>query len=77
MGKAKEEFQIEKAFEQLEAIVEKLESEDTPLKDSIALYSDGAKLLAQCREELTGIEKEMLVIGESMEIGKEEQDVSE
>lgn len=71
MGKAKEEFEIEKAFEQLEEIVEKLESEDTSLKDSIALYSDGAKLLTRCREELTGIEKEMLVIGESMETEKE------
>ncbi|MDD6070656.1 MAG: exodeoxyribonuclease VII small subunit [Clostridiales bacterium] len=72
MAKKKEEFQIEEAFKQLEDIVGKLESDEVSLKDSITLYSDGAKLLAQCKEELTGIEKEMIVIGESMEMGTED-----
>ena len=72
MAKNKEEFQIEEAFKQLEDIVGKLESDEVSLKDSITLYSDGAKLLAQCKEELTGIEKEMIVIGESMEMGTED-----
>ena len=70
MAKKKEEFQLEEAFKQLEEIVGKLESDEISLKDSIALYSDGAKLLAQCREELSGIEKDMIVIEESLE-GKE------
>lgn len=72
MARKKEEFQIEEAFKQLEDIVGKLESDEVSLKDSITLYSDGAKLLAQCKEELTGIEKEMIVIGESMEMGTED-----
>lgn len=72
MARKKEEFQIEEAFKQLEEIVGKLESDEVSLKDSITLYSDGAKLLAQCKEELTGIEKEMIVIGESMEMGTED-----
>lgn len=67
MAKKKEEFELEEAFKQLEDIVEKLESDEVSLKDSIALYSTGASLLAKCREELTGIEKEMIVIGEGME----------
>lgn len=68
MGKeSKEKFQLEEAFQDIEQIIEKLEAEDTTLKDSLALYSDGAKLLARCKEELAGVEKEMIVIGESLE----------
>ena len=70
--KENEEFQLEKAFEQLEQIIEKLEAEDTPLKESIELYGNGAKLSAACKRELGGIEKEMIVIGESLSEGEEE-----
>ncbi len=59
-------FQLETAFDQLEGIMEQLESEEISLKDSIALYGDGVKLLARCKEELSGIEKEILVIGEEL-----------
>jgi len=64
-------FQLEEAFRELEGIIEQLESDDIPLKDSIALYGTGAKLIAQCKEELSGIEKEMIVIGKELE-GKED-----
>ncbi len=67
MAKKKEAFKLEEAFEQLEEIVGKLESEEVSLRDSITLYSDGVKLLAQCKEELSGIEKEMIVIEEGLE----------
>ena len=72
MAKKKEEFQVEEAFKQLEEIVGKLESDDISLKDSITLYSDGAKLLAQCKEELSGIEKDMIIITESIEAKENE-----
>ncbi len=62
-----DKFQLEEAFHQLEGIIEQLESEDVQLKDSIELYGKGAKLIAQCKEELSGIEKEMIVIGEELE----------
>lgn len=62
-----DKFQLEKAFRELEGIIEQLESEDIPLKDSIELYGKGAKLIAQCKEELSGIEKEMIIIGEELE----------
>jgi len=67
MAKKKEAFKLEEAFQQLEKIVGKLESEEVSLRDSITLYSDGVKLLAQCKEELSGIEKEMIVIEEGLE----------
>ena len=63
----------EEAFKQLEDIVSKLESDEVSLKDSLTLYSEGAKLLAQCKDELTGIEKEMIIIGENMDNGAEDE----
>lgn len=59
-------FQLEEAFRELEGIIEQLESEEVPLKESIELYGKGAKLIAQCKEELSGIEKEMIIIGEEL-----------
>lgn len=66
-------FQLEKAFRELEGIIEQLESEEVPLKDSIELYGKGAKLIAQCKEELSGIEKEMIIIGEELDGKKVEE----
>lgn len=67
-----EEFKLEEAFKELEDIIEKLEGDDISLKESIALYGDGAKLLASCKEELTGIEKEMIIIDEKLRDGEDE-----
>ena len=72
MDKKKDSFNLEVAFEQLEEIIAKLESDEVPLKESIELYGKGAKLVTKCKEELTGIEKEMIIIGENMNQGKEE-----
>lgn len=60
-------FQLEEAFRDLEEIIEQLESEEISLKDSIELYGKGVKLVAKCKEELSGIEKEMIIIGEELE----------
>ena len=73
MEAGKDEFQLEKAFEELESIINKMESADVSLKESIDLYGKGAKLIAACKEELTGIEKEMIIIGESLDTGEEEE----
>ena len=66
------EFKVEKAFEDLEKIIGKLESDEISLKESIELYGEGAKLVARCKEELTGIEKEMKEIDDSFNIEDEE-----
>ena len=67
MAKKSETFQLEDAFAELEQIISKLESDQVPLKDSIELYGKGAKLIAQCKEELTGIEKDIIVIEETLD----------
>jgi len=43
-----EEMSFEKALEELEAIVEKLESGKAGLEDSIRLYERGERLKARC-----------------------------
>ena len=47
--------------------IEQLESEDISLRDSIGLYSNGAKIIARCKDELSGIEKEIIIIGEELQ----------
>ena len=69
---AEEKFNIEEAFETLDQMIERLESDEVSLKESLQIYGEGAELLARCKEELTGIEKEMMIIGEKMEQGEQE-----
>ena len=55
----------------MEDIIKKLESEQVSLKESIELYGQGAKLVSRCKEELTGIEKEMILIDENFHMEEE------
>lgn len=72
---AKEDtFQLETAFQEIEEIIKKLEANELPLKDSIDLYGKGAKLVSECKEELAGIEKEMIIIGDTITKEKESGD---
>lgn len=64
----KDTFQLEAAFNEIEQIIEQLESDEVSLKDSITLYGKGAELVARCKEELQGIEKEIIIIGEQLEV---------
>ncbi len=66
MTEKKEGLQIEEAFLEIENIIKTLESDEISLKESIELYGNGVKLVSRCKEELSGIEKEMIVIEESM-----------
>ena len=59
---------LEKAFEELEVIIEKMNSKEVSLDDSIALYTEGTKLLKYCNEQLDAVEKKMLVLSEEGEL---------
>ncbi len=59
---------LEKAFEELEVIIEKMNSKEVSLDDSFALYTEGTKLLKYCNEQLDTVEKKMLVLSEEGEI---------
>lgn len=55
---------LEKAFEELEQIIDKMNDREVSLEDSFQLYSEGTKLLKYCSEQLDTIEKKMLVLSE-------------
>jgi exodeoxyribonuclease VII small subunit len=56
---------FEQALAELEAIVQKLESGQAPLEESIALYERGAKLKGHCEEKLRAaqLRVEKIVVG--------------
>jgi exodeoxyribonuclease VII small subunit len=67
------EISFEKALEELEDIVEKLEKGGLSLNESLALFEKGVKLARQLREELQKAEKkvEILLKDEKNEIKTE------
>ena len=61
---AKKEMTIEKAFTDIEEIIEKMEDDDITLDESMKLYNDGVKLLKYCNDTLDRTEKELIVLKE-------------
>ncbi|PAV29109.1 exodeoxyribonuclease VII small subunit [Virgibacillus profundi] len=57
-----EELSFEEAMEQLENIVEKLETGDVPLEKAINYYQDGMNLSKICNDKLTSIQTKMTQI---------------
>lgn len=53
---------FEKAMADLERIVDKLESGDLPLNESLALFEKGVKLARSLREELAKAEKKVEIL---------------
>jgi len=56
---------FEQALAELEGIVQKLESGQAPLEESIALYERGARLKAHCEDRLRAaqLRVEKIVVG--------------
>ncbi len=61
----KEKFDYEKALKRLEAIVEQLENENTPLEKSIELFAEGKKLAELCLKKLTELEHKVRLLMET------------
>lgn len=53
---------FEKAFQQLEKIVQRLEGEELSLDDSLKLFEEGVGLSRYCNEKLTEVEKKIELI---------------
>ena len=53
------ELKFEDQMKKLEQIVEKLESNDVDLDDSISLYEEGLKLSKSLKEQLNKFEKKI------------------
>ena len=67
MQEDKNEFDLEKAFDQLEKAVETLEQEDISLEESFRVYKNGMELLKQCNQAIDRVEKQVLVLNEDGE----------
>lgn len=55
---------IEEAFEELDQMIEKLESRETSLEDSFQIYQEGMKLLKFCNDKIDTVEKKMMQMNE-------------
>ena len=65
MDEKKEEIVIEDAFKRIAEINAALENPETGLKDALSLYTEGCTLVAACRENLEGVEKEIKILNEA------------
>ena len=61
---ARTKFSIEKAFEELDEILNRLEDPELSLSDSMDYYKKGVKLLDKCGQTLDKTEKEIIVLQE-------------
>ena len=61
---AKTKFSIEKAFEELDEILNRLEDPELSLSDSMDYYKKGVRLLDKCGQTLDKTEKEIIVLQE-------------
>ncbi len=56
--------QYEKDFQKLEEIVEKLESQQLSLEESLELFQQGIEMYRKCNEKLSDTEKTLTTIME-------------
>src|SRR5215208_4870038 len=54
--------EFEKAFQQLETIVKRLEGEELPLDESLQLFEEGIRLSRFCHQRLEEVEKKIELI---------------
>lgn len=56
---AKKDKKFEEALEELEKVVERLESGELSLEDSLAAFEEGVKLVRFCNQKLIEVEKKI------------------
>ena len=62
--KLAEDLNIEESLQELDLIVQRLESREISLEDSFVMYQKGMELLRQCSDKIDTVEKKMLKINE-------------
>lgn len=62
-----EQKSLEEVFEELNQILEKLESRDISLEDSFGFYNKGMELLKYCNQTIDEVEKKVLLINDDGE----------
>ena len=51
---------LETAFEELNALLSKMEDKDLPLEEAFKLYQEGTKLIAYCNASIDRVEKKII-----------------
>jgi len=64
-GNKTEEMNFEQALAGLTTLVEKLESGELPLEESVAAFEEGVKLTRRCEALLDSAEQRLQVLGEA------------
>ncbi len=64
MAEEKKELTLEESFEAIEAVIEKLEDEETPLEEAFNQYKQGMELIKQSNELIDRVEKQVIILGE-------------
>lgn len=64
---AKKDRKFEEALEELEKVVERLESGELSLEDSLAAFEEGVKLVRLCNQKLTEVEKKIELLAKDKE----------
>ncbi len=59
---AKEKKKFEEAVEELERVVEQLESGELSLEDSLAVFENGVRLVKLCNQKLTEVERKIEIL---------------
>ena len=62
MAKAKKEPDFEQSLSRLEEIVDKLESEELSLEESLNIFEEGVKLSEACAQRLDAAEKKVSLL---------------
>lgn len=60
-----DKFDLEKAFEELDAKVSALEDPEISLEDSFKIYEEGMGLLKKCSEAIDDVEQKVMVLEQS------------
>jgi len=68
----KKSTSFEAKLSEIENIIFKLQSQDTPLEDSINLYKQAVKLLSECKDTLKNTELEIEKINSELILEEEE-----
>lgn len=55
---------MEEAFEELNELLTKMDSDQISLEDSFKLYQEGVKLVRYCNEKIDKVEKQLMILNE-------------
>lgn len=56
---------LEESLEQLDEIIEKMDSDDVSLEEAFKLYNQGLKLCKTCNDKIEKVEKQLEIMNES------------